>query len=54
LGIGLTAAMRSVGSSVSPRILLEATALRMDGDQTTEVRRLSPAHVSRGLPGLFL
>jgi hypothetical protein len=54
LGAGLVAAMRAVGSSVSPRIVLEALALRMDGDAAATTTQLLPKHISHGLPELFL
>lgn len=54
LGTGVMAAMRSIGTSVSPRIILEATAIRLDGDAVEESRRMLPKHVSRGMSELFL
>ncbi len=53
-GIGLLQALRSVGSSISPRIMLEATAVRMSGAHLDEeARRLMPTHVPRTMPLLF-
>ena len=52
-GIALVAARRLIGSSVSPRVALEAGAVRMSGDADREARRLMPTHVPRTLPLLF-
>lgn len=53
-GLGLVIALRSVGSSVSPRIFLEALAIRLDGKVNVEIERLLPKHISRGLSELFI
>ncbi len=53
-GLGLPVVLRAVGSSVSPRIYLEALAMHLDGDLTEDARRLLPKHVSRGLSELFI
>lgn len=54
LGLGLVIALRSVGSSISPRIFLEALAIRLDGEVNVEIERLLPKHISRGLSELFI
>ncbi len=53
-GVALLQAMRMVGSAVSPRVALDAGAVRMsNGHAIEEAMRLQPAHVPRVTPLFF-
>lgn len=52
-GVALIAALRFVGSPVSPRVALEAGAVRMSANAEREAKNLMPTHAPRTLPLLF-
>lgn len=52
-GIALATALRFIGSPVSPRLALEAGAVRISSSPEDEIRRLFPSHVPRPLPLLY-
>lgn len=52
-GIGLLQALRFVGTAVSPRIALEAVALRLGTAPRIELQRLFPTPVPRALPLIY-
>ena len=54
LGVALLAALRFVGGPVSPRLALEAAAIRLgESDLDEQARHLLPTHVPRTTPLLF-
>jgi len=53
LGLALLTAIRFIGGPLSPRLALEAGALRLSTSPIKEVRQLFPSHVPRALPLLY-
>lgn len=52
-GIALVTALKWIGGAISPRLALEAGALRLSTSPNEEVRRLFPTHVPRLLPLVY-
>ncbi len=54
LGMGILLASRAIGTAISPRMYLDAIAIRLDGENMEESHRVMPKHISCGLPEVFL
>lgn len=52
-GVALLVAVRSVGGALSPRLPLEACAVRLSRDAAQDVKRLFPGHVPSALHPIY-